>query len=115
MLQKSALDANKKAEDSIKGKYHSNRHFWLVERTLLQFINRFLEAKKEKFLADKMKVEADRFRKTAAIATREHGTMKEQYGSNLNILKWTQAKLKSESDTLGTFNRYLDSFLINGC
>ena len=77
ILEKSKLDANKKADECQK------------------------EAKRAKASEEKMKTEAEKCRKTAQIATREHQTMKQQFTENSNVLKWTQNKLKSESEALG--------------
>ena len=77
ILEKSKLDANKKADECQK------------------------ETKRAKASEEKMKTEAEKCRKTAQIATREHQTMKQQFTENSNVLKWTQNKLKSESEALG--------------
>ena len=77
ILEKSKLDANKKADECQK------------------------ETKRAKASEEKMKTEAEKCRKTAQIANREHQTMKQQFTENSNVLKWTQTKLKSESEALG--------------
>lgn len=58
------------------------------------------ETKKSKQMEEKSKADAERCRKAASAATKDHATMKEQWTANLNILKWTQSKLKFESETL---------------
>ena len=68
--------------------------------------------RKSKQNEERMKSEAEKCRKTAEKATKEHGTMKEQYSTNLNILKWNQAKLKSESEALGQYIFIRTNFVI---
>ena len=69
-----------------------------------------LETKKAKQSEERMKLEAEKCRKTAALATKEHGTMKEQYMNNLNLLKWTQNKLKAETEALGKLKPKLQTY-----
>ena len=57
--------------------------------------------KKAKASEDKAKQEAERCRRMSNQAIKEHATMKEQYTTNINKLKWTENKLQNETDDLG--------------
>ncbi|CAG5083547.1 Oidioi.mRNA.OKI2018_I69.PAR.g10404.t1.cds [Oikopleura dioica] len=76
MVEKRVLDSSRAAENATK------------------------EAAKAKANEDKMKIEAEKCRKTAAQATKDCNAMKEQFVANSNVLKWTQEKLKKETQSL---------------
>lgn len=75
-IEKSILDAKKVADNSTR------------------------EMKKAKASEDKAKQEAERCRRMSNQAIKEHATMKEQYTTNINKLKWTENKLQNETDDL---------------
>ena len=76
MVEKRVLDSSRAAENATK------------------------ETAKAKANEKKMKIEAEKCRKTAAQATKDCNVMKEQFVANSNVLKWTQEKLKKETQSL---------------
>jgi len=94
----------RKIQNLEKERNDSVMKYAMVEKRVLDSSraaeNATREAAKAKANEEKMKIEAEKCRKTAAQATKDCNAMKEQFVANSNVLKWTQEKLKKETQSL---------------